>query len=63
MWNLKSKIIAVIIGATRIVTKGLWKNLEAIPGKHLIDSLLGMSHIIQKVLQSEALSLSGGDHR
>ena len=39
-----------------------------IPGKHSIDSLqktavLGTSHIIRKVLQCEALSLSGGDHR
>jgi hypothetical protein len=67
MWNLKCKIIPGIIGATRIVTKGSWKNLEVIPGKHSIDSLqkaavLGTSHIIWKVLQSEALSLSGGDH-
>ena len=34
------------------------KSLEAIPGKHAVDSLqktaiLGTSHIIQKVLQSE----------
>jgi hypothetical protein len=41
--------------------------LEAIPGKHLIYSLqktavLGTSHIIRKVLQCEAWSLSGGDH-
>jgi hypothetical protein len=51
-------IIPVIIGVTGIITKGLKKNLEAIPGKHSIDSLhktaiLGTSHIIQKVLQSE----------
>ena len=32
MWNLKCKIIPVIIGATGIVTKGLRKNLEATPG-------------------------------
>jgi len=43
-------------------------NLEAVPGKHSIGSLqktavLGTSHIIQKVLQCEARSLSGGDHR
>ena len=31
------KIIPVIIGASGIVTKGLRKNLEAIPGKHLTD--------------------------
>jgi hypothetical protein len=58
MWNLKCTIIPVIIGATGIVTKSLRKNLEAIPGKHLIDSLkqtavLGTSHIIRKVLQCE----------
>ena len=56
MWNLKYTIIPVIIGATGIVTKSLKKNLEAVPGKHSIDSLqktaiLGPSHIIRKVLQ------------
>ena len=29
----------VIIGATELVTGGLRKNLEAIPGKYSIDSL------------------------
>jgi hypothetical protein len=58
MWNLKCIIIPVIIGATGIVTKSLRKNLEAIPGKHLIHSLqktaiLATSHIIQKVLRCE----------
>ena len=62
------QIIPVIIGATGIVTRSLRKNLEAVPGKHSIDSLqktgiLGISHIIRKVLQCEARSLSGGDHR
>jgi hypothetical protein len=46
-------IIRVIIGVTGVVRKGLKKNLEAIPGKHSIDSLLGTSHIIRKVLQPE----------
>jgi hypothetical protein len=58
MWNMKYFVILVIIGATGIVTKGLEKYLETIPGKHSIDSLqktavLGTSHIIRKVLQSE----------
>ena len=53
MWNLKCTIIPVING---IVTRSLRKNLEAVPGKHSIDSLqktaiLGTSHIIRKVLQ------------
>jgi hypothetical protein len=65
MLNLKCTIRPVIIRATGIVMKSLRKNLEAIPGKHSIDSLqkraiLGTSHIIRKVLQCETLSLSGG---
>jgi hypothetical protein len=52
-------IIPVIIGATGIVTKSLKKNLEAISGKHSIDSLqkaviLGTSHILWKVLRCGA---------
>jgi hypothetical protein len=59
MWNLKCKIIPVITGVTGIVTRSLRKNLEAVPGKHSIDSLqktavLGTSHITRKVLQCEA---------
>ena len=59
MWNLKFTIIPVTIRATGIVTRSLRKNLEAVPGKHSIDSLqktaiLGISHIISKALQSEA---------
>jgi len=39
MWNIKCKIIPVIIGATGILTDGLRKHLEAVPGKRSIDSL------------------------
>jgi len=39
MWNTKCFIIPVISGANGIVTKDLRKNLEAVPGKHSIDSL------------------------
>jgi hypothetical protein len=39
MCNMKCFIIPVITGATGIVTKGLKKYLETIPGKHSIDSL------------------------
>jgi hypothetical protein len=58
MWNMKCMIIPTVISATGIVTRGFRKNLEAIPGKHSIDSLqktaiLGTLHIIWKVLQSE----------
>jgi len=58
MWNLKCKIIPVIISAIGIVTKRLRKNSESKPGKHSIDSLqktaiLETSHIIWKLQQSE----------
>jgi hypothetical protein len=58
MWNMKCFVIPVITGAAGKVTKGLKKYLETIPGKHSIDSqqktaVLGTSHIIRKVLQSE----------
>ena len=54
--ELKCTIIPIIIG---IVTRSLRKNLEAVPGKHSIESLqktaiLGTSHIIRKVQQCEA---------
>jgi hypothetical protein len=55
---MKCFVTPVIIEATGIVTKGLKKYLETVPGKHSIYSLqktaaLGTSHIIRKVLQSE----------
>ena len=54
---MKFVILPVIIRATGIVTKGLKEDLEAIPGKHSIDSLhntavLGTSHRGWKVQQS-----------
>jgi hypothetical protein len=59
MWNLKCTIVPVIIVGTGIVRRNLRKNLEAVPGKHSIDSLqktaiLGTSLITRKVLQCEA---------
>jgi hypothetical protein len=58
MWNSKCTVIPVIVGVAGIATKRLRRNLEAIPGKHSIDSLeqtaiLGTAHIIRKVLQCE----------
>jgi type VI protein secretion system component VasK len=48
--------------------KSLKKNLEAVPGGYSVRSLqktaiLEITHTIQKVLQSETWSLSGGDRR
>ena len=67
MWNTKCVVIPLITGATGMVTEGLKDNLEAIQGKHSVDSVqktavLGTSNIIRKVLQSGTGSLSDGDH-
>jgi hypothetical protein len=51
-------ITGIIIGATGIIIEVLKQNLEAMSGKHSVDSLqktsmFGTSHNIKKVLQSE----------
>ena len=58
MWNVKCMTIPALTGATKIVTKGLKKNLEDIEGKHSPDpikqrAILGILHILRKVLQFE----------
>ena len=67
MYNMKCMVILGIIGATGIITKGVEKNFEVISWKRLIEllqntAILGTSHIIWKVLQSETWSLSSGDY-
>jgi hypothetical protein len=57
MWNMKCFVIPAIFGAKGTETKGLKKS-ENDTGKASIDSpqktaVLGTSHIIRKVLQSE----------
>jgi len=34
MWNVKTKVIPVIIGATGIISKSLRKYMSNVPGKH-----------------------------
>jgi hypothetical protein len=66
MWNIKCFVIPVIIGATGIVTKGLkvsGNNIRKAFNRFTTKTaVLGTSHIIRKVLQSETGSLSGGIH-
>jgi len=53
MWNAKSKVIAVVTGATGTIWKSLRQYLSNIPGKHEIKGLqviLGTTHILRKVL-------------
>jgi hypothetical protein len=55
MWNVKTNVIPVIIGATGTISKSFRKYLSNIPGKHEIKELqktaiLGTAHILRKVL-------------
>jgi len=58
MWNVKTKVIPVIIGATGIIPKSFRKYVSNIPGKHEVKKLqktdiLGTAHIIRKVLMQK----------
>jgi hypothetical protein len=55
MWNVKTRVIPVIIGATGTVSKSFRKYVSNIPGIHEVRELqktaiLGTAHILQKVL-------------
>jgi len=55
MWNVKTKVIPVIIGATGTISKSFRKYVSNIPGKHEVKELqktaiLGTAHILRKEL-------------
>jgi hypothetical protein len=55
MWNVKTRVIPVIIGATGTISKSSKKYVSNIPGNHEARELqktaiLGTAHILRKVL-------------
>jgi uncharacterized membrane protein len=55
MWNIKTKVILLIIGATGTISKSFRKYVSNIPENHKVKKLqkiaiLGTAHILQKVL-------------
>jgi len=55
MWNVKTKVIPVIIVANGTISKSFTKYMSNIPGKHEVKELqktaiLGTAHILWKVL-------------
>jgi hypothetical protein len=55
MWNVKTKVIPVIIGATGTISKLFRKYVSNKPGNHEVKELqktaiLGTAHILRKVL-------------
>ena len=55
MWNVKTKVIPKVIGATGTISKSFRKYLSNLPGNHEVKELqktatLGTAHILRKVL-------------
>jgi hypothetical protein len=55
MWNVKTYVIPVIIGATGTISMSFRKYVRNIPGNHEVKELqkttiLGTAHIFRKVL-------------
>ena len=55
MWNVKTKVIPVIKGATGTISKSFRKYVRNIAGNHEVKELkktaiLGTAHILRKVL-------------
>jgi hypothetical protein len=55
MWNVKTRVIPVIIGVTGTISKSFRKYVSNIPGNHKIKELqktaiLGTAHILWKML-------------
>jgi hypothetical protein len=55
MWNVKTKVMPVIMGATGNISKSFRKYVSNIAGNHEVTELqktaiLGTAHILRKVL-------------
>jgi len=55
MWNVKTKVIPLITGATGTISKSFRKYMSNIPGNYEVKELqktaiLGTAHIFRKVL-------------
>jgi len=55
MWNVKTKVIPVVIGATGTISNSFRKYVSNIPGNQEVKkqqktAILGTAHILRKVL-------------
>jgi hypothetical protein len=52
MWNVKTRVTPVIIGATGILSTSFRKYVSNIPGNHYVKktAILATAHIFRKVL-------------
>jgi len=57
MWNVKTKVIPVIIGATGTISKSFRKYMSNIPGKHEVKEMQKNSHIGHCTHTSESTNI------
>ena len=55
MWNVKTKVVAVVVGALGTMSDNFNKEIESIPGKPSAEdiqniALNGTAHVLRKVL-------------
>jgi hypothetical protein len=65
MWNVKTRVIPVIIGAAGTISKSFRKYVSTIPGNHAVKELqktaiLGTAHILRKVLMYKYIRANAG---
>jgi hypothetical protein len=65
MWNVKTKVIPVIIGATGTISESFRKYVSNIPGYHEVKELqktaiLSTAHIFRKVLTQRYNGVKAG---
>jgi hypothetical protein len=65
MWNVKTRVLPVIIGATGTISKSFRKYVSTIPGNHEVKELqktavLGTAHILRKVLMQKYIRANAG---
>jgi len=67
MWNVKTKVIPVIIGATGTISKSFRKYVSNIPGKHEVKllqktAILGTTHMLRKLLMEKYNRFNTGNN-
>jgi hypothetical protein len=65
MWNVKSRVVPVIIGETETISKSLRKYVSTIPGNHEVKeqqktAILGTAHILRKVMIKKYIRANAG---
>jgi hypothetical protein len=65
MWNVKTNVIPVIIGATKTISKSFRKYVSNIPGNHEVKELqktaiMSTAHILRKVLRQSYNGVNTG---